>query len=161
MTHVTCRSFETDWFRYWNYHAAAGTFRFSFRLSAINTQHRTVGRLKLPETPLCRVRRLQLCAALYTELMCPVSVCSCRVERLSYGFTSHSTQYTSFRRRFPKPVSWRGIEKKQNPTQQKHAITNQKKCTTTQNKHTQKLNPGFVAFYDIRPRNRAGLQFYC
>jgi len=35
---------------------------------------------------------------------------------------------------FPKPVSWLGIEKL-NLTQQKHTFTNQKKCTTTQNKH--------------------------
>jgi len=31
----------------------------------------------------------------------------------------------------PKPISWLGMEKL-NPTQQKHAFTNQKKCTTTQ-----------------------------
>ena len=37
-------------------------------------------------------------------------------------------------------------------TQQKHAFTNQKKCITTQNKH-EKLKPGLVAFYDIRPGN--------
>ena len=30
---------------------------------------------------------------------------------LSCGFTSHSTQNKSFRRRFPKPVSWPGMEK--------------------------------------------------
>jgi len=35
---------------------------------------------------------------------------------------------------FPKPVSWLCIEKL-NLTQQKHTFTNQKKCTTTQNKH--------------------------
>ena len=46
---------------------------------------------------------------------------------------SHSTQNTSFWRRFPKPVSWLGTEEtKPNQTQQKHAFTNQKKCTTTQ-----------------------------
>jgi len=137
MTHVTCRSFETDWFRHWNYHAAAGTFRFSFRLSAINTQHRTVGRLKLPETPLCRVRRLHLCVALYIELICPVSVCSCRVDWLSYGFAFHSTQYTSFRRRFPKPVSWRGIEK--NKTQHNKSMQSRIKRNALQHKiNTQK-----------------------
>jgi len=37
----------------------------------------------------------------------------------------------------PKPISWLGIEK-QNPTQQKHTFTNQKKCTTTQNKEKTK-----------------------
>jgi len=39
-------------------------------------------------------------------------------------------------------------------TQQKDAFTNQKKCNTTQNKH-EKLMPGLVAFYDIRPGNGA------
>jgi len=42
---------------------------------------------------------------------------------LSCGFTSHSTQNRSFRRRFPKPVSWLGMEKKLNLTQQKHAFS--------------------------------------
>jgi len=42
---------------------------------------------------------------------------------------------------------------KQNLTQQKHAFTNQKKCTTTQNK----LKPGLVASYDIWPGNEQGL----
>ena len=50
-----------------------------------------------------------------------------------------------------------GMEKKLNLTQQKHAFANEKKCTTTQNKHTKKLKPGLVAFYDIRPGNEAGL----
>jgi len=35
---------------------------------------------------------------------------------------------------FPKPISWLGMEKL-NLTQQNHAFTNQKKYTTTQNKH--------------------------
>ena len=55
---------------------------------------------------------------------------------------------------FPKPISWLRMEK-QNLTQQKPAITNQKKCTTTQNKH-KKLKPGLVASYDIWPRNGEG-----
>jgi len=46
--------------------------------------------------------------------------------------------------------------KKLNLTKQKHAFTSEKKCTTTQNK-PKKLNPGLVAFYDIRPGNGAGL----
>jgi len=49
--------------------------------------------------------------------------------------------------------------KKQNLTQQKHAFTNQKKCTTTQNKH-KKLKPGLVASYDIRPGNGEGLFWF-
>ena len=49
---------------------------------------------------------------------------------------------------------------KLNLTQQKHAFTNQKKCTTTQNKHTKKLKPGLVASYDIRPGNGEGLFWF-
>jgi len=41
-------------------------------------------------------------------------------------------------------------------TQQKHAFTNQKKCTTTENK-LKKLKPGLVAFYDKWPINGAGI----
>jgi len=47
-------------------------------------------------------------------------------------------------------------QKKLNVKQQKHAFTNQKKCTTTQNKH-KKLKLGLVAFYDTRSGNGAGL----
>jgi len=48
---------------------------------------------------------------------------------------SHSTQNRSFQRHSPKPITWLGKHgKKLNLTQQKHTITNQKKCTT-QNKH--------------------------
>jgi len=76
---------------------------------------------------------------------------------LSCGFTSHSgTQNRSFWRCFRKPISWLGVGRKTNLTQQKHAFTNQKKCTTTQNQH-KKLRSGLVVFYDIRPGNRAGL----
>jgi len=46
----------------------------------------------------------------------------------------HSTQNGSYRRCFPKPVSWLGMEKTLNLTQQKHTFTNQKKCTKTQKK---------------------------
>ena len=45
---------------------------------------------------------------------------------------------------------------KQNRTQQKHTLTNQNKCTATQNK-LKKLKPGLVASYDIRPGNGEGL----
>jgi len=45
------------------------------------------------------------------------------------------------------------VWKKTKPNTKKHAFTNQKKCTTTQNK----LKPGLIAFYDIRPGNGAGL----
>jgi len=48
---------------------------------------------------------------------------------------------------------------KQNLTQQKHAFSNQNKCTTTQNKH-KKLQPGLVASYDIRPGNGESV-FWC
>ena len=56
------------------------------------------------------------------------------IDRLSCGFTSHSTQNRSLRRRFAKLISCLGIGKKLNLTQQKHAFANQKKRTTTQNK---------------------------
>ena len=58
----------------------------------------------------------------------------------------------------PKPISWLGIEK-QNPTQQKHIFTNQKKCTTSQNKY-KKLKPGLVTSYDIWPGNGEGLFWF-
>ena len=74
---------------------------------------------------------------------------------LSCGFTSHSTQNRSFRRRSPSQ-SLGLVWKKLNPTQQKHIFTSQKTCTTTQNKH-KKLMPGLVASYDIRPENGEGL----
>ena len=48
-----------------------------------------------------------------------------------------------------------GVEKL-NLTQQKHAFTNQKKCTTRQNKH-KKLKPSLVAFYNVRPGNGESL----
>jgi len=50
---------------------------------------------------------------------------------------------------FPKAnlLAWYG--KKLHLTQQKHAFANQKKCTTTQNKH-KKLKPGLVAWKWIR-----------
>jgi len=47
----------------------------------------------------------------------------------SCGFTSQSTQNRSFRRRFPKPISWR---KKLNLTQQKHTLANQNNNTIKQ-----------------------------
>jgi len=46
-------------------------------------------------------------------------------------------------------LAWHG--KQLNLTQQEHAFTNQKSCAT------QKIKPGFVAFYDIQPGNGAGL----
>jgi len=45
---------------------------------------------------------------------------------------------------------------KLNLTQQKHAFSNQKTCTTTQNKH-KKLKPGLVTSYNIWPGNGKGL----
>jgi len=50
----------------------------------------------------------------------------------------HSAQNRSFWRRAPKPISWLGTEKENLAAQQKHAFTNQKKCTTTQNKQKTK-----------------------
>ena len=48
------------------------------------------------------------------------------------------------------------LKKRLNLTQQKHAFADQNKRTTTQTKR-EKLKPGLVAFYDIRPGNGAGL----
>jgi len=47
-------------------------------------------------------------------------------------------------------------ERKLHLTQQNHAFTNQKKCTTTQNKH-KNYNVRLLAFYNIRPEKGAGL----
>jgi len=82
---------------------------------------------------------------------------SSRLHRLSSFFSSQSTQNRYFKD-FPKRISWLGMEKL-NLTQQKHAFTNQKKCTTTQNKQTN-LKPGLVASYNIQPGNGEGL-FWC
>jgi len=49
---------------------------------------------------------------------------------------------------------------KLNLTQQKHAFTNEKKCTTTQNKH-KRLKPGLVVSYNIQPGNGEGLFLFC
>jgi len=49
---------------------------------------------------------------------------------------------------------------KQNLTQQKHAFTNQNKCTRTQNKHKRKLKLGLIASYDIQPGNGEGLCWF-
>ena len=50
------------------------------------------------------------------------------------------------------------MEEKLNPTQQKHKFTNEKKCTVLKHKiNTKKLKQGLVAFYNIWPRNTAGL----
>jgi len=48
---------------------------------------------------------------------------------------------------------------KQNLTQQKHAITNQKKCTTTQNKD-KKTKAGLIVSYNIRPGSGEGLLLF-
>jgi len=71
---------------------------------------------------------------------------------------SHSTQNKSFRRCSPSQCLGLvvGMEK-QNLTQQKHTVTNQMKCTTTQNKE---LKPGLDASYDIRPGNGEGLFWF-
>ena len=58
----------------------------------------------------------------------------------------------------PKPIAWRGLEKLK-LTQQKYTFTDQKKCTTTQNKHN-KLKPGSLASYDIRPGNVESLFWF-
>jgi len=54
-----------------------------------------------------------------------------------------------------KLLAWYG----KNLTQQKHTFTNQKKCTTTQNKH-KKLKPVLVTSDDIQPGNGEGLFWF-
>jgi len=54
------------------------------------------------------------------------------------GFTFHSTRNRSFWRSFPSQSLGLVWKKKQNLTQQKHTYSNQKKCTTTQNKQKTK-----------------------
>jgi len=62
----------------------------------------------------------------------------------------HPTRHKmSHFRDIPKPISWLGMEK------QNHTFINEKKCTTTQQKH-KKIKPGLVASYDIRPGNGEG-----
>jgi len=58
-----------------------------------------------------------------TTRFCSAACSSVLIDWLSCGFTAHSTQNRSFRRRFARPIS----------------------CTTTQNKHW-KLKPGFSRF---------------
>jgi len=50
-------------------------------------------------------------------------------------------------------------EKSKRITQQKHSLTNQQKCSTTQNKQ-KKLIPRLVASYDIRPGNGESLVLF-
>ena len=75
---------------------------------------------------------------------------------LSCGFTSHSTQNRSFRRRFPKPISWLGM-KKTKPNTTKALIHLSKNVLEHKINRKKKQNPGSVAFYEIRPGNGAGL----
>ena len=61
---------------------------------------------------------------------------------------------------FLKPISWLGMEE-QNLTQQKHAFTNQNKCTTTQNKH-KKPKARFSPSFNNWPENGDSLfLFWC
>jgi len=61
----------------------------------------------------------------------------------------------SFRRRFLKRISWLGSGKKLNLTQQKHAFTNQKKYSTSENKHKTKAR--FSRLFTTSDGNGAGL----
>jgi len=79
------------------------------------------------------------------------------IDWYSWGFMSHLTQYRSFRRRSPSQSL--GSVWKKNLTQQKHTHTNQKKCTTTQNKH-KKTKARFSRLHDIRPGNREDLFWF-
>ena len=70
------------------------------------------------------------------------------IDWLSCGFTSHSTQNRSFRRRSPEPISWLGMDKTKSNTT--------RACIHQWNENTKTLKPGLVAFYDIQPGNGAG-----
>jgi len=87
-----------------------------------------------------------------------VSMHSRLIMFIELRFYVPSTQNRSFHRRSPSQSLGLviGMEKL-NLTQQKHTFTNQKKCTTTQNKHKTKLKPGLVASYDIQPGNGENL----
>jgi len=65
--------------------------------------------------------------------------------------TSHSTQTRSFSRRSSQPISWL-VLKKLNLTQLKQMCIQERKNTATQNK----IKPGMVTSYDLRPGNAAG-----
>ena len=57
------------------------------------------------------------------------------IDRFRCGFTSHLKQNGPFQKTFPQANLLASHEKKLNLTQEKHTFTNQKKCTTTHNKH--------------------------
>ena len=65
------------------------------------------------------------------------------IDRLSCGFTSHSTQNRpSFRRRFPEPISWLGLEKTKLSTT-KACIHQSKEMYYNTNTHTHPFNGPF------------------
>ena len=72
------------------------------------------------------------------------------VDLLSCDFTSHSTQNTSFRSQ-----SFGSVWGKTKQLKQKKAFTNQKKCTTTQNKH-KKTKARFSRLLRQPARKRSG-----
>ena len=68
--------------------------------------------------------------------MCHDLVTTCRWDWLSCGFTANSTQNGSFRRRFPKPICWLGMEKKQ------HNKSTHSPIKRNVLQHTKKLKTG-------------------
>ena len=57
----------------------------------------------------------------YCQYTVTMTTMNTTMTELSGGFTSHSTQNRSFRRRFPKPIYWLGMEKtKPNSTTKAH-----------------------------------------
>ena len=67
---------------------------------------------------------------------------------------SHSTHNRLFRRRSSQPISWFSTEKL-NQTQQKQTRIHNKIYYNI--KFTQKIKPGLVTFYNLRPGKKTGL----
>ena len=56
-------------------------------------------------------------------------------DRLSCGFTSHSTQNSSFWRRFPEPISWLCLEKANSNNKSMHSPIKRNVLYTNKNTH--------------------------
>jgi len=72
------------------------------------------------------------------------------------GFTSHSIQSRSLRRRFPQAnlLAWYGKQTKPDTTKARIHESKETCCN-----RSKKLKPRLVAIYDIRPGNGAGLLY--
>ena len=75
------------------------------------------------------------------------------------GFTSHSTQNWSFRRRSSQPISWLSTDKLKQ-TQRKQTCIRINRIYYNIKLTPKKLKPGLVTSYDIRPGNGEGLFWF-